>query len=70
MFFFCLVFVMTLCASVYFALWSPVGKGLTCLLSFVVCHFPIGILGQLWYLILSMPDLCTLIYFVFLPTEA
>ena len=42
------------------ALWSPAGKGLTSWLSFVVCHFPIGILGQVWYLI---PDLCTLTYF-------
>ena len=24
------------------------------------CHFPIGILGQVWYLIVSIPDLCTL----------
>ena len=27
------------------------------------CHFPIGILGQVWYLIVSIPDLCTLNYF-------
>ena len=27
------------------------------------CHFPIGILGQGWYLIVSIPDLCTLTYF-------
>ena len=26
-------------------------------------HFPIGILGQVWYLIVSIPDLCTLTYF-------
>ena len=26
------------------------------------CHFPIGILGQVWYLIVSIPDLCTLTY--------
>ena len=25
--------------------------------------FPIGILGQVWYLIVSIPDLCTLTYF-------
>ena len=30
-----------------------------------VFHFPIGILGQVWYLIVSIPDLCTLIYFNF-----
>ena len=27
-----------------------------------VYHFPIGILGQVWYLIVSIPDLCTLTY--------
>ena len=29
-----------------------------------VCYFPIGILGQVWYLIVSIPDLCRLSYFV------
>ena len=28
-----------------------------------VFHFPIGILGQVWYLIVLIPDLCTLTYF-------
>ena len=28
-----------------------------------VSYFPIGILGQVWYLILLIPDLCTLTYF-------
>ena len=39
--FFCLVFVMPLCASVLCALWSPAVKGLTSWLSFVVsnCEF-------------------------------
>ena len=27
-----------------------------------VSLFPIGILGQMWYLIVSVPDLCTLTY--------
>ena len=36
----------------------PLGSRLWCLLW--VCHFPIGILGQVWYLIVSIPDLCTL----------
>ena len=49
------------------ALWSPAGKGLTSWLSFVVSSgkFPIGILGQVWYLIVSIPDLCTLSYFYY-----
>ena len=53
-----------LCARLFnCALWSPAGKGLTSWLSFVVsyCEFPIGILGQVWYLIVSIPDLCNLI---------
>ena len=29
----------------------------------VICHFPIGILGQVWYLIVLIPDLCTLTNF-------
>ena len=37
----------------------PLGSRLWCL---CVCHFPIGILGQVWYLIVLIPDLCTLTY--------
>ena len=43
----------------------PLGSRLWCLLW--VCHFPIGILGQVWYLIVSIPDLCNLITMVILP---
>ena len=32
-------------------------------------HFPIGILGQVWYLIVSIPDLCTLTYFELIPFD-
>ena len=39
----------------------PLGSRLWCFLW--VCHFPIGILGQVWYLIVSIPDLCNLTYF-------
>ena len=50
------------------ALCSPAGKGLTSWLSFVVSNcvfvtFPFGILGQVWYLIVSIPDLCILTFF-------
>ena len=50
------------------ALWSPAGKGLTSWLLFVMfnCIFVIflcGILGQVRYLIVSIPDLCCLFYF-------
>ena len=49
------------------ALWSPAGKGLTSWVSFVMLNcvfvtFPCGILGQVWYLIVSIPDLCHLSY--------
>ena len=49
------------------ALWSPAGKGLTSWPSFVIsnceeCHFPIGILDQVWCLIVSVPDLYPLSY--------
>ena len=45
----------------------PLGSRLWCLLW--VCHFPIGILGQVCYLIVSIPDLCTLTYFVRRPSS-
>ena len=67
----CLVFVM-LSRLFITALWSPAGKGLTFWLSFVMFNcvfvtFPCGILGQVWCLIVSIPDLCQLSYFDFLP---
>ena len=36
---------------------------LLALISVYVCHFPIGSLGQVWYFIVSIPDLCTLSFF-------
>ena len=51
------------------ALWSPAGKGLASWLSFVMSNncefvtFPFGILGQVWYLNVSIPDLCRVSYF-------
>ena len=51
------------------ALWSPAGKGLTSWLLFVMLlwfvTFPCGILGQVWYWIVSNPDLCCLSYFYY-----
>ena len=43
----CLVFAMPLCPSVYCALWSPAGKGLTSLLSFMVST--VSLLLSHWY---------------------
>ena len=68
MVFFCIVFAMPLCASVYMRLvvtfWERADfLALVSGVKLRVCHFPIGILGQVWYLIVSIPDLCTLTYF-------
>ena len=51
------------------ALWSPAGKGLTTWLSFAMlnCVFvtlPCGTLGQVWYSIVSIPDLCPFYYII------
>ena len=59
----CLVFIMLSCLFIA-ALWSPAGKGLTSWLLFVMSNcdfvtFPCGILGQVWYLIVLIPDLCS-----------
>ena len=50
------------------ALWSPAGKGLASWVLYVTFHFvsvpfPCGILGQVWYLIVSILDVCLLTYF-------
>ena len=63
----CFVLVMLLRLFIA-ALWSPAGKGLTSCLLFVMFNcvfvtFPCGILDQVWYLIVSIPDLCRLSYF-------
>ena len=60
----CLVFVMLL-RLVVAVLWSPEGKGLTplALVCDVYCDFvtfSFGILGQVWYLIVSILDPCSL----------
>ena len=70
-----LCFCSVLCLLCHFArlficaLWSPAGKGLTSWLSFVVSNcefvtFQFDILGRVWCLIVSIPDLCILTYFV------
>ena len=66
--FFCLVFAMPLYASYYMCLvvtcWERADLlALVCGVYLRVCHFLIGILGQVWYLIVSIPDLCILTYF-------
>ena len=70
MFLFCLVFAMSLCASVYMCFvvicWER--ADLLALVCGVFCEFvtfPLvsWVRGQVWYLIVSIPDLCTLTYF-------
>ena len=64
----CLVFLM-LSRQFIAAMWSPAGKGLTSWLFLVMfilffVSYPFGIMGQVWYLIVSFPDLCHLSYFL------
>ena len=72
--FFCCCFsvlcLLCLCTHLFIcALWSPARKGLTSWLSFVVssCEFVafplVSWVTQVWFLIVSIPDLCTLTYF-------
>ena len=63
MFFYRLVFVISLCASVnlclVFTCWEKADLlTLVCGVQLYVCHFPTGIVGQVWYFIVSIPDLC------------
>ena len=58
-----------LCASVYMCLvvtcWERADLlAIVCGVLLRVCHFPNVILGQVWYLIVSIPDLCILTYFL------
>ena len=61
----CFVFVMLLRLFIA-AIWSPARKGLNFWLLFVMSYcdfvtFPCGILGQVWYLIVLIADLCLLL---------
>ena len=65
---FCLVFDMSLCTSVNMCFvvtcWERADLlALVCGANCEFVAFPIGILGQVWYLIISIPDLCDLTYF-------
>ena len=68
MFLFCLVFAMSLCASVYmcFGVTCWERADLLALVCGVCCEFvtfQLVSLVKVWYLIVSIPDLCTLTYF-------
>ena len=65
---FCLVFAMSLCVSGYMCLvvtcWERADLlALVCGVYLWVCHFSIGILGRMWYLIVSILDLCNSTFF-------
>ena len=65
------VFVMLSCLSVYICLVVTCLEradllALVCDVLLWVCFFPIGNLSQVWYLIVWIPDLCPLSYFVIL----
>ena len=57
LYYFCLCLLCVRVCLIIVAMWSPTGKRAD-LLALV------GILGQVWYLIVSIRDLCTLSYFV------
>ena len=64
-------FVMLSCTSVCWCLvvtcWERADLlTLVCDVKLWRCHFPIGILGQVWCLIVSIPDLCPLFYVVYI----
>ena len=73
-YFFCRSFVLFMSCvchafvSVHCCLVLTCWEGLTSRLSFVMFHcvfvtFPYGILGQVWYLIVSIPESCHLSYY-------
>ena len=57
--FLCLVFLMILPMFIA-ALWSPAVLALVGDFYCIFVTFPFVILGQVWYLIVSLPDLCLL----------
>ena len=67
----CHVFVMPLCMSVHCCLVVTYWERADLLDSFVIfgcvfVTFPCGILGHVWYLIVSIHDLCHLSYFPYI----
>ena len=71
-YFFCGSFLFCVClchtvlsVSCSLVVTRPLGSHV-CDVFLCICHFPIrnGVLGQVWYLIVSIPDLCLLSYFV------
>ena len=63
--FYCLCFMSVMRSCLFVANWEMVDfLALLCtMFSCVVVTFPCGVLGQVWYLILSIPDIYLLPYF-------
>ena len=57
----CIVYSLQPCGHLLEKGWSH--GSLICDIFLCVCHVPYGVLGQVWYLIVSIPDLCLLSYF-------
>ena len=62
----CIAFLMLSRLFISSVLLSPAGKGMTSWLLFVMFNcvfatFPCGILGQVWYMNVSITDLCRLL---------
>ena len=74
MFLFCLVFAMSLCASVYMCFvvtcWERADLlALVCGVSYEFVTFPLVSWVRCGYLIVSIPDLCNLTYYDFVQCE-
>ena len=65
----CFEFVFLILSWLFLTAWcSPAGKGLTsCLLCVVI--FPYCVPGQVWYSIVSIPDICHVPSFAIIPLE-
>ena len=66
----CFVFVFVILYCLFLACWERADLlALLCVMfSCVFVTFPYGVLGQVWYLIVSIPDLCLLTYFEYVPS--
>ena len=54
---------MSVSCSLVVTCWERVLESLVCDIFLCFITFPYGVLGQVWYLIVLIPDLCPLSYF-------
>ena len=60
----CQSFASVHCCLVFVTYWAKADLlTLVCVVHYAFVSFPCGILGQVWFLILSFPDLCRLSFF-------